>query len=398
MTSAGPEHYEKHVPREVPHDVAMRVARAWGIEARRPRGARKAGLDFGIVFPSYPDAWRDAAVAEDHGFTHAWFYDSQMLYSDVYVCMALAAEHTRRIKLGTFVAIPASRISPVTAHSIATINQLAPGRTVLGMGTGFTGRNTMGLPPVPLRTLREHVEQCRKLLRGEEVLYREGGRERWIRFLHPDRGYINLRDHIPIHIAATGPKALRLVGEIGEGWITVMHAPETLARERKTIAAAARAQGRDLEDPYTSILTTACVTRPGESALAPRVIERVGPFAIVFHHVLWEGAAVSADIGGDLRDGYQAYEREYVARMKTPEDRRYLEVHEGHLVYLKPGEERFLSERLIEGSTLVGPAGQIIERLKALEEAGLSNVAIQVVTSGRELIEEIGNEVIAKYR
>lgn len=55
-------------------------------------------MDFGIVFPSYLDAWKDAAIAEDNGFTHAWFYDSQMLYSDVYACMALAAEHTRRIK------------------------------------------------------------------------------------------------------------------------------------------------------------------------------------------------------------------------------------------------------------------------------------------------------------
>ena len=56
-------------------------------------------MDFGIAFPSYLNAWKDAALAEDNGFTHAWFYDSQMIYSDVYVCMALAAEHTRRIKL-----------------------------------------------------------------------------------------------------------------------------------------------------------------------------------------------------------------------------------------------------------------------------------------------------------
>ena len=85
-----------------------------------------------------------------HGFTHAWFYDSQLLYSDVFVCLALAAEHTKRIKLGPGVAIPSNRIEPVTAHSIATINLLAPGRAMLGIGTGFTGRNTMGLPPVPL--------------------------------------------------------------------------------------------------------------------------------------------------------------------------------------------------------------------------------------------------------
>lgn len=355
-------------------------------------------MDFGIVFPSYLDAWKDAAIAEDNGFTHAWFYDSQMLYSDVYACMALAAEHTRRIKLGTYVAILGNRIAPVTAHSIATINQMAPGRVVLGVGTGFTGRNTMGLPPIPLKTLREHVEQCRELLKGKEVLYRDGKRERWIRFLHPDRGYINVQDPIPIHIAANGPKALETVGELGNGWITTLQSPERLQQGLQVIHGAAQKKGRQLDDFYVSALTTACVTRPGESVLSPRVVERVGPFAVILYHALWEGSVVAANIPEELRTAYRAYEQEYVAKMKTPEDRRYLEVHEGHLIYLKPGEERFLNERLIKGSTLTGPGEEIIARLKALEAAGLKSIAVQVVTNGRELIEEFSKEVIARYR
>src|ERR1700741_3537757 len=138
-------------------------------------------MEFAIAYPARPDAWKDLVIAEDNGFTHAWFYDSQMIYSDVYVCMALAAEHTKRIKLATGVAIPSNRIEPVTAHSIATINLLAPGRTILGIGTGFTGRNTMVLPPVPLGEMRDYVALVRKLLRGEEVMYCEGDRERAIR-------------------------------------------------------------------------------------------------------------------------------------------------------------------------------------------------------------------------
>src|SRR5216684_368364 len=151
--------------------------------------AREApAMEFGIAYPARPDAWKDLVIAEDHGFTHAWFYDSQMLYSDVYVCLALAAEKTKRMKLGTGVAIPSNRIEPVTAHSIATINLLAPGRAVLGIGTSFTGRNTMGLPPVKLERIRAYVAMVRKLLRGEEVMYRDGKRDPAIRFLPPRTG------------------------------------------------------------------------------------------------------------------------------------------------------------------------------------------------------------------
>ena len=355
-------------------------------------------MDFGIVFPSYLDAWKDAAIAEDHGFTHAWFFDSHLLYSDVYVCMALAAEHTRRIKLGTAVAIPGNRIGPVTAHSIATINQLAPGRVILGLGTGFTGRNTMGLPPVPLKTWREHVLQCRGLLQGGEVLYREGQRQQWIRFLHPDHGYINVRDPIPIYIAASGPKALRVVGELGDGWITPLPTPERLTEGLAAIRAAAQQQGRQLGELYVMALTTACVIRPGESLLSSRVVARVGPRAIMLYHALWERSVVAAHLPEELRAGYRAYAQEYIGTLQTPEDRRYQEVHEGHLIYLKPGEERFLTEPLMRRGGLIGSGEEIVARVKALEQAGLRQIAVQVVTNGRELIEEFSREVIARYR
>ena len=179
-------------------------------------------MNIGVAFPSYINAFRDCEVAEAAGFTHAWFYDTQLLCSDVYATMALAAEHTSHMVLGTLVAIPSNRIAPVTASAIATINALAPGRVILGVGTGFTGRNTMGLPPLPVARMVEYVRQVRGLLAGEDVLFREGAAERWIRLLSRDRalGCVNLDDPIPIHIAANAPKALAAVGHVGDGWIT----------------------------------------------------------------------------------------------------------------------------------------------------------------------------------
>ncbi len=353
-------------------------------------------MEFGISYPARPDAWKDLVVAEDHGFTQCWFYDSQMLYSDVYVCMALAAEHTRKMKLATGVAIPSNRIEPVTAHSIATINLLAPGRTILGVGTGFTGRNTMGLPPVPLDQLRAYVEMVRHLLKGEEVLYRDGKRERWIRFLHQDNGYINLKDPIPIHIAADGEKALELAGEIADGWLTVFADAPRFRQKFDAVKKGAARAGRSVAKMPTAMLSTGCVLRDGESITSPRVVERVGPFAVVMLHALWEQSAVGEGLPAPLHKLWERYRDEYVTKMKTPADRRYLEMHEGHLIYLRPGEEKYIEESLVR-TTLTGRGEEIIARLKALEAEGLKQVAIQVVKDGREMIEEFGREVIAKY-
>ncbi|MGH7931677.1 MAG: LLM class flavin-dependent oxidoreductase, partial [Candidatus Binataceae bacterium] len=101
-------------------------------------------MEFGtLILPKPERAIEDTRYAEEPGFAQAWFPDSHMIYGDVYVCMALAAANTKRIRLGTGISVASNRIAPVTVHSIATINQIAPGRVVLGYGTGHTGRRVM---------------------------------------------------------------------------------------------------------------------------------------------------------------------------------------------------------------------------------------------------------------
>ena len=89
-------------------------------------------MEFGIAYPARPDAWKDLVIAEAHGFTHAWFYDSQMIYSDVYACMALAAERTKSIKLATGVAIPSNRTAPVFIGRHAEVRDGALVKTAAG--------------------------------------------------------------------------------------------------------------------------------------------------------------------------------------------------------------------------------------------------------------------------
>ena len=355
-------------------------------------------MKFGINLPTRIDSWKDMTLAEDLGFSSVWFYDSQMLYSDVYATMALVVEHTRRIRVGTGIAVPSNRIAPVTAHSIATINQMAPGRAMLGIGTGFTGRNVMGLPPVRLDDLREHVRICRALLSGEEVLYREGRRERWIRFMHPDRGYINIKESIPIVVAAQGPKALEAAGETGDGWMAPVSGVQEFKQNLDAVRAAAKRAGRNLEDFSTTMFAAACVLKPGDSFSSARVLTHMGPVAAVALHALWETSAVAAQLPSSLRSIYEKYRDEYVGKLELPADRRYLKVHEGHMIYLKPGEERFVTAEVIAAFSMTAPRERIIERIRELEAAGLDEIAFCVPNAGaRERIEVLGREIVSRY-
>src|ERR1700676_4808765 len=177
-------------------------------------------MDFGIALPTAADSWRVTKEAEELGFTHAWFYDTQMLSADCFVPMGAAAVNTRRIRLGTGVLVPSNRIAPVAANALASLNKLAPGRIIFGVGTGFTARNTMGLGPMRLSELREYLRVVMGLLAGETVEWETEGAKHKIRFLNPEAGMINIGDRIPLHISAFAPKARKLAVEIADGWMT----------------------------------------------------------------------------------------------------------------------------------------------------------------------------------
>ena len=100
-------------------------------------------MDFGIGIATGSDSWKLAQRAEELGFTHAWFFDTQMITGDCFVAMAAAALKTTRIRLGTGVLVPSNRIAAVTANAFATLNGMAPGRIDFGIGTGFTARRSV---------------------------------------------------------------------------------------------------------------------------------------------------------------------------------------------------------------------------------------------------------------
>ena len=76
-------------------------------------------MHFGISYPTYIRAWRDVEMAEEYGFSHAWFDDSHMCYSDIFATMALAAEHSHTSVLRTFVLCAGNRAAPVSACALS---------------------------------------------------------------------------------------------------------------------------------------------------------------------------------------------------------------------------------------------------------------------------------------
>ena len=205
-------------------------------------------MDFGVGIASGVDGGKVAQRAEALGFTHAWFYDTQMLCADVFVSMALAAVRTSRIRLGTGVLVPPNRIAPAAANGFATLLKLAPGRIDFGVGTGFTARNTMGLPAMRLDDLREYVRVVEGLLAGETVQWQADGAPRTIRFLDPGGGLLAVGRRIPLHVSAFGPRARALTAEVADGWLGTSFMPDHARVFLDHLETGARRAGRALAD------------------------------------------------------------------------------------------------------------------------------------------------------
>jgi 5,10-methylenetetrahydromethanopterin reductase len=332
-------------------------------------------MEYGIALASNIDAWKTVKRAEDLGFMHAWFYDSQLLLPDIFVSMALAAEHTSKIKLGTGVIVPSNRIAPSCAAALASLNQIAPSRIVFGVGTGFTARNTMGLGPMKLSAMREYIRVVYGLLKNETVEWEFEGERKKIRFLNPEFGMINTRDKIPLHISAFAPKARRLTAEIADGWITFSPLPTRAAQEAKELDRACREAGRDPKSLSRTNFVLGCVLKPGESATGARAKAQAGPMAVVGLHGAVEGT-IRGVLPPQIEQLATAFREQYATYQ--PADAKYLQMHKMHLLAVRPEEEKFLTEDLIRSLTFTATENELRDRLNAIAHAGYDNFTVQL--------------------
>jgi len=236
-------------------------------------------MDFGVGIASASDSWKTAQRAEELGFTHAWFYDTQMITADCFVAMAAAAVKTSKIRLGTGVLVPSNRIAAVTANAFATLSGLAPGRIDFGVGTGFSARRAMGLGAMKLADMEEYIRVVYALLAGDTVETPIEGKRRKIRFLNPEIGLINTKDPIPLHISAYGPKSQALTAKLDARWkCFIQDVPGGIAAV-EGMQQTWRSAGRAAGDLYATAWVCGCVLEPGEPADSPRAMAQAGPRA-----------------------------------------------------------------------------------------------------------------------
>jgi 5,10-methylenetetrahydromethanopterin reductase len=177
----------------------------------------------------------DVRRAEALGWDAALQPDSQLRRRDTYVLLAAAARATERIVLGPLLANPVNRHPTVTASSIATVDELAPGRTLLGWGVGDTAVRLAGLRPARVKELEASTRLMRALLDGEGV---EVGAARPAHLPH--------HRSVPIWIAAAGPRTLRMAGGCADGvFLRVGTHPANIGAAIDGVRAGAVEAGRD---------------------------------------------------------------------------------------------------------------------------------------------------------
>jgi F420-dependent oxidoreductase-like protein len=313
----------------------------------------------------YQTAWSGAAdqlvlaqEADRLGYSSVWV--AEAYGSDTPTMLAWLAGQTERIELGSAILQIPARTPAMTAMTAATLDTISGGRFRLGLGVsgpqvseGWHGVRFAK----PLARTREYVEIVKLALARKPVEYHgehytlplPGGPGKALRLtLHP------VRDHIPIYLAAVGPKNLELAGEIADGWLAVFYAPEYAAEHRAHIAAGRAKAGKELAG-FDVVANVPVVIGDDVAACA----ELVRNYAALY-------------VGG-MGSREQNFYNQLAVRMGYADAAR--EVQDLYLAKRHRDAAAALPLELIDRTSLLGPVERVAERMRAYADAGVTTLA-----------------------
>ena len=313
-------------------------------------------LTYDFRLPPGPRTVEYAKLAEELGFRAVWCPEIPAFGHDIWITLARIAENTTRLKFGPSVLIPSYRHPVAQASAIATMEQLAPGRLMVGLGTGFTGRAGMGKKPLKLADMRRHIEQLKALL-GGNVADIDGGlaqllaSDGWL----PDRPI-----NVPIYMAGQGPKARALAKEITDGLICL----------------GGPAQGFET----CLVSTNGTVLDDGEDITSPRAARAVKPIIALAYHFRYTTDPQSVK---ELPNG----EAWLASVERVEENVRHLSVHRGHTLDVSNGHDELVDVSAAKQMTLTGTRDELRGRIAQLAADGATGIIFG--TSGYDVEREL---------
>ena len=312
-------------------------------------------MDFGAVLQTNPPASRTIALAklaEQHGFSHVWTFDSHLLWQEPYVIYSQILAETRRVKVGPFVTNPATRDWTVTASVFATLNEMYGNRTVVGIGRGDSAVRVTNGKPTTLKELREAIHVIRELGNSREVEYNGS----MLRFPW------SVGSELEVWVAAYGPLALKLTGEVGDGFILQLADVDIAKWMIATVRDAAEKAGRDPD------AITFCVAAPfyiGDSS-DPATLDHMR------NQCRWFGGMVGNHVA-DIVEKYGATGT--VPKALTD----YIAGRTGYDYnsHGKAGNDHvdFVPDEIVDRFCLLGTSAQHIEKLEELKSIGVDQFA-----------------------
>ena len=333
-------------------------------------------MQIGVVLQTDPPASRVvelARQAETFGFSHAWTFDSHLLWQEPFVIYGQILAATRKIMVGPMVTNPATRDWTVTASLFTTLNEMFGNRTVCGIGRGDSAVRAVNGKPATLANLRDCVHVVRELANGRDVDY-NGGR---LRLPWADRS------ELEIWIAAYGPKALALAGEIGDGFILQLADPDITAWAIKSVREGAERAGRD---PASVTICVAAPAYVGDASESSRKHMR--------DQCRWFGGMVGNHVA-DIVERYGSEPDSAIPVALTD----YIKGREGY-DYSEHGRAgnthtEFVPDEVIDRFCLLGPIERHIERLEELRAIGVDQFALYLQHDANdETLEAYGSTII----
>ncbi len=332
-------------------------------------------MDFGVVLQTDPPARRVidlAKLAESHGFTHGWTFDSHVLWQEPFVIYSRILAETERMVVGPMVTNPGTRDWTVLASLFATLNEMYGPRTICGMGRGDSALRYLGKKPRTLATMVESMKVIKGMVAGEEVDY-QGTRLRfpWI----PEGGGWDL----PMWAAGYGPRALDTVGRHADGFILQLADPQILEWTMATVRAAAEDEGRDPDD------ITICVVAPayvGDDIVHQR------------DQLRWFGGMVGNHVH-DMVKRYGSSDENKVPRVLAD----YIAAREGYDYdhHGKAGNPStdFVPDEIVDRFCVLGSVDDHIQKLSRLRDMGVDQFGIYLMHDDQEgTLEAYGKQVI----